>query len=175
MRKSSSIKRKDLRELLKEFSDEELFEFLGKKLKKKYKIDLEKLIEKKIELKRIDIPLDVFKQDIGASESLTKYLKENEELRLSEISRLLNRDQRTIGTNYRNSIKKKRERLELKSKETVPIEIFSDRRLSILESLVSYLKNKGLKNSEISELLNKDTRNIWTLYSRAENKLNIEK
>ena len=74
---------------------------------------------------------------------------------------------RTIGTNYRNSVKKKRERLELKSKETVPIEIFYDRKLSTLEFLVSYFKEKGMKYSEIAKLLDRDQRNIWMIYSRA--------
>ena len=159
----------------------DLIDVLDKKLKKRYGVGLDKLIDikrrKAEEIReKIGIPLDVFKQDIGAAESLTKYLKENKKLRLSEIAKLLNRDQRTIGTNYRNSIKKKEEKIILRGKQmNVSVEIFSDRRLSILESLVYYLKNKGLKNSEIAELLNRDSRNIWTLYSRAKNKLSIEK
>ena len=54
----------------------------------------------------IKIPLDVFKQGIGAAESLTKYIKENKELRLNEISKLINRDQRNIWTLYSRAVKK---------------------------------------------------------------------
>ena len=107
---------------------------------------------------------------------MTKYLKENKGLKLSEISELLNRDQRTIGTNYRNSIKKKKEKIKLEAEQlNFSVEIFSDRRLSILESVVYYLKKKGLGNSEIAQLLGRDSRNIWTLYSRSVRKLNILK
>ena len=36
----------------------------------------------------------------------------------------------------------------------------------------SYLKEQGLKFSEIAKLLNRDQRNIWTIYSRAVRKNN---
>ena len=156
----------------------DLIDTLDKKLKRRYGLDLDKLIEiKKRKVKEIkleiNIPLDIFKQETGAAESLTKYLKENKELRFNEIAELLNRDQRTVGTNYRNSIKKKKERIKLKDEKgiSVPIEIFSERKLSTLESIVYYLNEKGLKNSEIAELLDRDQRNIWTLYSRAVKKV----
>ena len=54
----------------------------------------------------------------------------------------------------------------------VPIEIFSNRNLSILESVVVYLKEKGMKNSQISKVLGKNQNNIWTIYHRSKNKLN---
>jgi len=178
-----SIPRKKKKKLGKKKLTEafDLIDVLDKKLKKRYGVGLDRLIDikrrKTEEIReKIGIPLDIFKQEIGAAESLTKYLKENKELRLNEIAKLLNRDQRTIGTNYRNSIKKKKEKIELRGKQiNIPIETFFDRRLSISESLVYYLKEKGLKNSEIAQLLEKDSRNVWTLYSRAKNKLNIEK
>ena len=44
--------------------------------------------------------------------------------------------------------------------------VFSEKRLSVLESVVGYLKEKGLKNSEIAKFLGKDQRNVWTIYSR---------
>ena len=53
----------------------------------------------------------------------------------------------------------------------IPINIFSDRRLSVLESIVIFLREKKLKNYEISEMLNKDSRNIGTFYSRAMKKI----
>ena len=49
--------------------------------------------------------------------------------------------------------------------------IFFDRRLSILEALVRNLKGKGMKNSEIAKVLNKDPRNVHTSYKRAERKV----
>ena len=54
-----------------------------------------------------------------------------------------------------------------KDKLLMDINIVSNRRLSILESIVKYLKEKGYRNVEIAQLLGKDQRNIYTLYNRA--------
>ncbi len=53
----------------------------------------------------------------------------------------------------------------------IPIEIFQDRTLSVLEAIVEYLKEKlKLNYHEIGVLLNRDERTIWTCYNRAKNK-----
>jgi DNA-binding NarL/FixJ family response regulator len=53
----------------------------------------------------------------------------------------------------------------------VPTTIFCDRSLSFLEALVEYLKEQlNLSYHEIAVLTNRDERNIWTLYRRAESK-----
>ena len=53
----------------------------------------------------------------------------------------------------------------------VPTTIFCDRSLSFLEALVEYLKEQlNLSYHEIAVLTNRDERNIWTLYRRAEHK-----
>ncbi len=119
----------------------------------------------------IQIPLSILNEEIGVAEALCKYLKENLGLRFSEIAKLLNRDQRTVALNYKNALKKKQEKIKFTGGIVVPIKIFSDRRLSLLESVVNYLKEKGHTNIEISKILNKDPRNIWTLFSRAVKKL----
>jgi hypothetical protein len=49
----------------------------------------------------------------------------------------------------------------------IPTSIFKNRNLTILESIVVYLKDKGMKYVEIGELLNRDQRNIWTIYNRS--------
>jgi len=46
--------------------------------------------------------------------------------------------------------------------------IFKDRSLSVLESLVSHLKDvKRYSYHEIAVMLNRDDRTIWTVYHRA--------
>jgi len=51
----------------------------------------------------------------------------------------------------------------------VPIKIFNNNDLTTFESLVFYLKKqKKLTFKEISILLNRDQRNIWTVFNRAE-------
>ncbi len=52
----------------------------------------------------------------------------------------------------------------------VPLSIFKDRSLSVLETLVFHLKNSGFTFKEISLLINRDQRTIWTVYSRAKRK-----
>ena len=85
-----------------------------------------------------------------------------------EIAELLNRNDRTIWTAY-NKAKIKR-KVPLKTGESlvhIPISIFKNRKLTIFEAVVSYLKKKGLKFIEIANLLKRDQRNIWTIYSRS--------
>ena len=53
------------------------------------------------------------------------------------------------------------------SKILIPVSVIADRSVSILESLVEYLKDE-LKYTyhQIGELTNRDERTIWTVYSR---------
>ena len=57
------------------------------------------------------------------------------------------------------------------SKVNIPIYIFQDRKLSVLEVMVEYLKKKlKLSYNEIAFLLNRDDRTIWTCYNRTKKK-----
>ena len=57
----------------------------------------------------------------------------------------------------------------------VPSSIFQDRDVSPFEALVKYLRdNEKLRFREISILLRRDERNIWTVYRRAKKKKNEE-
>ncbi len=151
---------------------------LDESLIEKYGVGVEELLEiaRKEEVEEVEevrVPLVIFKQRLGPAEALCKYLKENLKLRFSEIAKLLSRDERTIWINYRNAVEKKKERMDVEERVLVSVDIFSDRRLSILEAIVYHLRQKGFRNSEISEILNKDQRNIWTVYSRARKKLGV--
>ena len=109
--------------------------------------------------------------------SCSKTMKHEKGLKFNEIARLIGRDQRTIWTNCNNASKKKKGKIIVEEKGiSIPLNIFRNRRLSILESIVNYLKiDKGLKNSEIAEMLDRDSKNIWTLYSRVKKKLAKDK
>jgi hypothetical protein len=53
----------------------------------------------------------------------------------------------------------------------VPTSVFKDRSVSVLESMVRFLKEKhNLTYHEIAVLLNRDDRTIWTVYSRVKKK-----
>ena len=57
------------------------------------------------------------------------------------------------------------------SQLSIPIEIFKDRNVAVLESLVEYLKDqKNLSYHEIALILNRDDRTIWTVYNRVSKK-----
>jgi len=50
----------------------------------------------------------------------------------------------------------------------IPVSIFKDTRLTPFELIVKYLKEiKNLTYAEIGRQLNRDERNIWTVYQRA--------
>ena len=65
---------------------------------------------------------------------------------------------------------------QLKDHLDIPLEVISNRKLSVLESIVFYLKEeKHLSYRKIASLLNRDDRTIWTCYSRAKKKIIIFK
>jgi len=175
--KKQNMKNKK-KENMKKIDAENLLEVFEDRLRDKYGVNIKEILDifggKKLveEKKDIKIPLSIFRANkIGAAELLCKYLKDKEECKFSEIARLINRDPRTVALNYNNSKKKKVNLVCDKDSLYVPVDIFSDRRLSVLEAVVYYLKERRYKNFEIAKILNKDPRNIWTLSSRAEKKL----
>ena len=145
-------------------------------IKEKYSLstnEIFNLIDRKPVSKEILIPISIFEVgDLSALETICKYLKEELDLNYAKIALLLNRNSRTIWTTYNNAIKKRKEKLPVnESKFSIPVSIFKNRKFSVLESIVSYLKNNfSLRYSEISVLLNRDERNIWTVYNRAKKK-----
>ena len=172
-------KKKKLKEIRKDLMDYMLHTVSA--LRDKHDLSLEEISEliksERMKEETIKIPLPIFTfKDLGPAESLVKYMKENLGMKFSEIARVLNRDDRTIWITYRNAAKKMPariiEKIE-KKKILVPVSILADRRLSILESIVNYLKSKNFANIKISKVLDKDPRNIYTFYARAKKKLSF--
>ena len=148
-------------------------------LKEKYKLGNKQILDliKRIQIKELSIPVSVFKvSSLGILEVVVKYLKENLNLRYNEIASLLNRDSRTIWATYRSSNKKYPKKLAYdKSSLLVPVSIFRNRIFAPLESIIAYLKDElDLTYKEISVLLNRDNRNIWTSYHTALKKRKIK-
>ncbi len=120
------------------------------------------------------IPLSIFiDRSVSVLEVLVEYMKDVLRLSYHEIAFLTNRDDRTIWTCYYRA-KKKREKTIIEPPKTlvsVPVWVFQDRSVSVLEVLVKYLKEKlGLTYHEIAVLMNRDDRTVWTCYSRAKKK-----
>jgi len=147
------------------------------KLKEKYALDYKEIFNLIQEIqvqKEITIPLSIFEANLSPLESVCKYLKEEFNLNYTKIALLLNRNNRTIWTTYNNAAIKIKEKLPAKeSKFYIPISVFKNRNLSVLESLVSYLKDDlNLRYRDIAILLRRDERNIWTVYNRSKKKKN---
>jgi len=117
----------------------------------------------------LTIPVSIFKNtELSAFETVCRYLKDEAKLSYHYIAVALDRDDRTIWSTYNNSLKKRKESLVvLASEYSIPISIFKTK-LTILENIVVYLKDHyNLNYAKIAELLNRDQRNIWTVYNRA--------
>ena len=124
--------------------------------------------KRRIIIDGLSIPITIFTNKLGGLEGLVKYLKENIGMTYHEIAEILKRDDRTIWTAYNKSIKKQPTKLIIKKTLIfIPISILKNRKLTILEAIIVYLKDKGMRYIEIADLLNRDQRNIWTIYSRA--------
>lgn len=118
------------------------------------------------------IPLQIFSIKLAPSEALVKYLKEEHDLNYHEISELINRNERGVWASYQRAVKKMPSRFEIKEPIMIPVSIFQNKKLSILECLITYLKDvRGIKGVKIAKLLNKHPANIWTIYNRAKKKL----
>ena len=152
-------------------------ELLIQNVSKKHNLDPKNvlnLINKTIEKNGILIPCNLFQnRELGVLEVITKFLKEQHNLTYKNISLLLNRDQRTIWATYNLSKKKNSTKFESKkSKYNIPASIFKERKLGPLEVLTHFLKtNHNLTYKEISLILNRDQRTIWTACNRAKNKI----
>lgn len=122
----------------------------------------------------IHVPVSVFSNTkLSGLELVCKYLKDELSIHFSEVARLLSRDYRTVWTTCAVADKKHKGALSVpKSRYFFPTLILTDRRLSVLEAIVAYLKDElGLRFTEIAAELHRDQRNIWTVYSRARKKL----
>jgi hypothetical protein len=142
--------------------------------------DIEKHLEQKItpqieSSKELTIPVSIFDNDkLSSFEAVVKYLHENASMRFVDIARETNRDPRAIFTSYKFAQKKMSMKFSLRAtKYKMPLAVLSDRRLSVLENIASYLKkNHSLSCHEIALLLRRDDRTIWTVCKRAERKMN---
>ncbi|MBD3164141.1 hypothetical protein GF323_03000 [Candidatus Woesearchaeota archaeon] len=157
------------------------------KLSRKHNINIEQIAELAANRENyISIPAGLFRSRLGPLEALVRYLKDVLELNFSKIAELLSRDETTIWTTYHNSRKKSdkiivdielddinfRKLKVRKSGLIIPLEIFSERKLSILEALCMYLKeNFNLSYHNIGLLVNRNERTVWTAVSRGRRKL----
>lgn len=118
------------------------------------------------------IPVSVFNETLSGLETISKYLKENLNLDYQAIAEFLSRSQKTIWQAHFYAKKKFPQKFLVQHSEFfIPVSALQNRKLSILESITSYLKDScQLKFHEISSLLKRDQSTIWTVYQRAKHK-----
>lgn len=123
----------------------------------------------------LQLPLNIFSTELGALETLVKYLKENLGMRFSSIAMLLNRDARTIWGAYNSSLEKHPDPfLEIPDEISaieLPLSAIRNRRFGMLESLVWHMReNLGMRYSRIANLIKRNDRTVWTACMRAKRK-----
>ena len=120
------------------------------------------------------VPLSIFASALSPGEALVKYLRENRSMRLSEISRILNRNENCLWLNYQRAVGKKARFIisHNEGAELIPLSIFQRPSLSYLEAITLHLRReRGLRNSEVSALLRKSVQVVSIAYGRALSKL----
>jgi len=111
------------------------------------------------------IPVNAFAGKYSGLESLCVFLKDEKGMRFIDIAKLLKRSQVTVRITYHNA-KKKKGKFKLTG-IGIPINIFADRKKSVMKNLVSYLKDVEKKSfAEIAEMLGRNYKTVWTAYTR---------
>ena len=125
------------------------------------------------------IPVSIFNNILSPLENVVCYLYIKLEFSQTKIANLLKRDHTTIWTTIKKGLTKinrsKYKQLisNLNEGYLVPLQSLSDRKLSILESVSIYMKDKfNLSYHEIATILGKNDRTIWTVINRAKKKMN---
>ncbi len=133
--------------------------------------EFEEYLKNKFHTTELQIPISIFDDLLTPFESITKYLKERG-YGFSEIGKLLKKDRRVIYSTFSRASKKHPSLSKVQEDCIhIPLTYFNIEDLSVAEIIVFYLReNLSLKFSEIAKQLNKDQRNIWTLYHRAKKK-----
>lgn len=144
------------------------------------KKELEKkaLLNKNNQKSSLNIPISAFNnKNLGSLEIVVKFLKENKNIKLKEISKILKKKYSTITNTYIKAKAKQKEIISINSKDqiTIPLFVFEHSNLGPLQSLVIYLKDSlNMKNSVIAKLLNKSDKTIWSSYKNGSSKLKVK-
>lgn len=155
-------------------SQQDIVKLLLKELVQKYDLKKEDILEAVQEKDDNELPISIFNtKELSSLEAISKYLHEDKHLKFSQIAALLKRDSRTIWSSYQFSKKKHPAALIIKTSDIkIPTSQLTDRSISVLESIVAYLKeNYNLSLHQIAILINRDDRTIWTVYSRYKKKV----
>lgn len=130
----------------------------------------DKILRKILQKDEIFIPVSVLNTGLSCFEATVKFLRENLEIRNKDIANLTGRNERSISTTYHVASMKNHEMFtDISYQHYFPLSILEDRTKGVLESISYYLHNgASLSINEISELIGKNYRTIWTSIKRFE-------
>jgi len=159
--------------VLRDFSSSKEFEEFSSllaKLTEKYKLSKYEFVE--IADKQEGVPVTIFMKNLSPLEAVVRYMHEGLGFNHKQIGALLNRSPKTVWQAFNFGRKKLPPKLVIKpSSYYIPFSVLSDRKFSILENVVKHLvEGYNLRFFEIANLIYRDDRTIWTVYSRAKKK-----
>ena len=142
------------------------------KFKERYSMTYEEVLAL-LKRDRELIPATVLHKKLSPLESIAKFLKEEHELKYHEIAVLTGRDERNIWHAYTNASQKVPQKISPPlTKYSIPLSVLAEKKLSILESIVTYLKEEyTLSYKVIAQLVSRNERTIWTVHHRAKQKI----
>lgn len=114
----------------------------------------------------LDVPVSIYACDIPSLQATVRYMRETLLLSFTEISQSLGRAESTIRVTYRNAPKTA---LPEDDVLRMPINYF-EKGLSPLETVVFFLREKGLRNVEVASILDRDPRTTALVFKRASKK-----
>ncbi len=138
-------------------------------LEKKYSMPYHEIFAL-IKNSEIHLPLSIFSKDLGAFESIVRYLKDSLDLSFKQISILTKRKIQAVRTTY-NRAKGKDHRDASPTKDTIPLNVIHDHNLSVLENIVNYFLQIGMDIHSISRVMDRNYKTIWTIKQRIKGKL----
>ena len=134
--------------------------------------DVEEELTKRGGSKQVALPVAIFRTRLLAPlEAAVKYLRENYSLSYREIALHLHRSVVCIGLTYRNAKRKLPQPLPDCGGAKIPVAELQLSRISLLESIVVYLRESHCSLHQIAVQLSRNDRTIWTIANRARVKL----
>jgi len=120
------------------------------------------------EAQELYVPLSIFAdRRLGVLEALVKFMVENNGMSYNEIANILKRDNRTIWTTYHKAIKKSTSVFKELPGYMIPVNIFAERKMGVLEVLAKYCKvTLNMTNCEIAKIIKRDNRTIWCVVNK---------
>ena len=109
----------------------------------------------------------MFTKELSPFETVVKYLRQSKGMKFPEIGKMLGKNPSSCWLAYRNASSKCSKKFIVRfSEHDIPLGELRSDKFSLLELITAYLKDEGLKFSEMAKLLKRNERTLWTAYHR---------